>query len=276
MKTSFYIGVGVAAVLSVAAANAQVLGGSATGALGGTLSGGMRDMGLSTQGSGNGSFDSDFGTGALGRAGDIGGRATSRVRNSTEAVGGRTRSTLRDARSRGNSAVTTAAGTARDTANAARQVEATASAAGSIASDASVAGNQAAGAVDGAHQQQLLAAPVSGQQAETGGIAQTVTGSTANPVLPPSTDSNAAPDSTATPVSQSLLSNGSLGATQEHGAAQESATQESAEGSGAPVASVIEGSGTGSASGDASASRRGVSANASAEADGSANASLKR
>ena len=64
MKTRFtLIGIALAAALNCAAVDAQVLGGA--GGLGGTLSGGMRDMGVMTQGTMNGSLGADLDTSTL-------------------------------------------------------------------------------------------------------------------------------------------------------------------------------------------------------------------
>lgn len=166
MKTYFYIGAAVAGLLSAAAVNAQVLGGNVAGGLGGTLSGGMRDTSVITQGSGNGSFGGSLDTGSLRRSTtDITGRATSRVHGTTETVRERTRSGLNGTRAKTESAANVATGTAVDAAGnataATRQIDATTNIAGSLASDATVAGSEASGAFDAAHQQQLLASPVS-------------------------------------------------------------------------------------------------------------------
>lgn len=169
MKTYFYIGAAVAGLLSAAAVNAQVLGGNVAGGLGGTLSGGMRDMNVITQGSGNGSFGGSLDTGSLRRSTtDITGRATSRVHGTTDIARERTRSGLNGARAKTESAANVATGAAVDAAGnataATRQIDATTSVAGSLASDATVAGGEASGALDAAHRQQAVVSSVSESQ----------------------------------------------------------------------------------------------------------------
>lgn len=164
MKTYFYIGTAVAAVLSAAAVNAQVLGGSVAGGLGGTLSGGMRDMNVITHGSGDGSFGGGLEAGSLHRSTtDITGRTTNIVRNTAGTARERTRSGLNSARAKTEFAANAAASAAADTTSSAtaatRQIDATANIAGSLASDATTAGSEANGALDVMHQEQLQAGP---------------------------------------------------------------------------------------------------------------------
>lgn len=236
MKTCFYIGAAVAAVLSTAPVNAQVLGGNVAGGLGGTLSGGMRDMGVITQGSGNGSFGGSLDTGSLHRStSDITGRATNRVRNTAGTARDRTRSGLNGVRAKTESAANVATSAAENAAGnataATQQIDATANVAGSLASDATLAGSEAGGALDAAHQQQLLASP---------GTAPDLTSQTA-----PAADSDSGSDLTA---ALALL----------------------------PLSSEATNGSGGSAQSSTSASKNGVSANASGETSGTAGASLHR
>jgi len=143
MKTSFYVGAAVAAVLCASTVNAQVLGGSAGGGLGGALSGGVRDFGVMTQGNGNGAIGSSFDTGPLsGRASDLGSRVGSRARNAGDTARGHAESATGKVKDSAASATTAAAGKANATKDAARQasipqLDATSSATGSLTSAAS-------------------------------------------------------------------------------------------------------------------------------------------
>lgn len=121
MKTrSMLIGVAMAAALNCAAVNAQVLGGgSIGGGLGGTLSGGMRDMNVMTQGAMNGSLGADLDTGSLRRTTrGTAERATDRVRDTSGAVKDRAASKIdqtRDTAGAVKDRATTTLDQARDT-----------------------------------------------------------------------------------------------------------------------------------------------------------------
>lgn len=158
MKTRSMIGVAMVAVLSCAAANAQVLGGGGIGGgLGGTLSGGMRDMQMTTQGALNGSFGADLDTSTLGRTTrDTAGRVTDRARNTTSAVRDRattkvdqTREKIGDTRDTATATTSAAAATAVGAINDV-QIEGAADMAGSATSSLSHDGLNVAGNAQGA------------------------------------------------------------------------------------------------------------------------------
>lgn len=267
MKAYFYIGAAVAAVLSSAAVNAQILDGNVAGGLGGTLSGGMRDMNVVTQGSGNGSFGGNLEMGSLRRSTtDITGRATNGVRNTVGATRERTRSGLNSVRVKTESAANAATSAAADAAGnataATRQINATTNVAGSLASNATVVGSEAGGVLDVAHQQQLLASPETAPDLVPQAVPENDSGSGLTVPLTQLPDrdeaKNESDDSSGSPLASSLDRNASV------------------QGSAAHPAALIEGSGNGSVQGSSSASKNGISANGSAQTSGTAGASLHR
>ncbi len=136
MKTrSMLIGVAMAAALNCAAVDAQVLGGgSIGGGLGGTLSGGMRDMNVMTQGAMNGSLGADFDTGSLRRTTrGTAERATDRVRDTSGAVKDRATTKVDQARDTTAAVSSAAAASATGAVNDV-QIEGAADIAGSAAS----------------------------------------------------------------------------------------------------------------------------------------------
>jgi hypothetical protein len=151
MKTrSLLIGVAMAAALNCAAVNAQVLGGGDIGGgLGGTLSGGMRDMNVTTHGAMNGSLGTDLDTGSLRRTTrGTAERATNRARSTTGAVKERAAAKADQTRDTTSTVASTAAASAMSTIDDV-QIEGTADVAGSAASGVSRDGVNLAGDAQG-------------------------------------------------------------------------------------------------------------------------------
>lgn len=254
------IGATFATVLNCAAAHAQVLGGDIGGAVGGTLSGGMRDMGVITHGNAAGSLGTDLDTGSLHRSTrDTLDRTTTRARNTAGAARNRAESTISSARDSSANIATSAAATATQSVNP-QQIDAVTNVAGSVAGDASTNGAQLAGAANGAADQQA----VLGSDALKSG-------------LPNVTDNGqAVPQGTTNAGESSGALGGVTGSALSASNSPSTASAPSA--SEAPSASNVlstSGNANGAASGDASASKRGVpartSASASAQGSGSAN-----
>lgn len=104
MKTKYLLGATIVSALYCMSANAQLLGGHATGALNGALSGGvggMRDVDVMGHGGGHGSFGTDLDTDSLRHSTrDATSRVTDRTRSTVGAVHDRSESTLGAARER--------------------------------------------------------------------------------------------------------------------------------------------------------------------------------
>lgn len=152
MKTrTLMIGVAMVAALNCAAVNAQVLGGgNLGGGLGGTLSGGLRDMNVMTQGGANGSFGSDLDTTPLRRGvRDTAERTTGRVRDTAGTVRDRAKSKVDQTRDAASTTVSPAVATASNAVNDV-QIESAADAAGSATSTVSRDGVNLAGDAQGA------------------------------------------------------------------------------------------------------------------------------
>jgi hypothetical protein len=138
MKTrTVILGIAMVAALNCTIAQAQVLGGGVGGALGsnvgGTMSGGMRDVSVLGSGNAGGSLSGDLDTGRLHRtARGAPDRTTDRVRNTTPGVRDRAQSTAGNARHASANVAASTESTAAQTVSAQR-VDGAASA-GSIAS----------------------------------------------------------------------------------------------------------------------------------------------
>jgi hypothetical protein len=97
---NFLTGAAVAAVLAASgSANAQLLGGGATGSLGGSLTGGLGNVGATAGGTLNGSLRGS--TDALGRVRDAGSRETGRAERAATAARGQVESVTADASATG-------------------------------------------------------------------------------------------------------------------------------------------------------------------------------
>jgi hypothetical protein len=265
MKT-YLIGAAVAAVLGCASANAQVLSGGLGGSVGGALSGGMRDTGVMTHGSGNGSFGTDLDAGSLRRnTSDITGRATNRVRNTADVARDKAHSTVSTVRDESAGVAGAASSQAQTAASATRNIDAATSAAGSLASTANANGGKASGALDATHDQQLLA-PVDAPQMDRASVTN-LAGTSAASSSVQQVASQGSPaavptaPTTGEPVKSGLLATKSVGGDTSGATPSEGATNTQA-----PL--IAQGSG------NASASKHGFSA--SGEANGSASASLQR
>lgn len=190
MKTYFYVGAAVAAVLSCSAVNAQVLGGNVAGGLGGAMHGGLRDTSVITQGHGNGAFGADLGTGS--RIGtlrdttsDVTGRVRNRTRDTAGGVRGRTESMIGNVKGKGEGAASVTASTASDAVATVRQTEAPQfDATGSLTSAASFTSQEASGSLDATHQAQAIASPVSAPQVESPAAIPAQPASEAQPLKP--------------------------------------------------------------------------------------------
>ena len=122
----FLTSAAVAAVLATSGtANAQVLGGGATGGLGGSVTGGLGNIGATGNGALNGSLRGT--TDALGRTREIGSRATDRVKGTAASAKGQAESAVAGAEATASGTLDSAVGTATDATDAA---SATADAAG--------------------------------------------------------------------------------------------------------------------------------------------------
>jgi len=173
MKTYFYVGAAVAAVLSCSAVNAQVLGGNVAGGLGGAMQGGLRDTSIITQGHGSGAFGADLDTGS--RIGtlrdttsDVTGRVKNRTRDTAGNVRGRTESTIGNVKGKGEGAANVTASTASDAVTTVRQTEAPQlDATGSLNSAASLTSKEASGSLNAAQQAQAISPPVNAPQVES-------------------------------------------------------------------------------------------------------------
>ena len=162
LKTSFYIGAAVAAALSVSAANAQIVGGS--GGLGGAVTGGVRNPGVVTQGSG--ALRTDVDTAAQTEA------LRRKTAENAQRTKERTQSTGDAVKSRGEAAASSAAGKTNAVADEARRIEPPTAAAnsavnGSMASDASLAGRDVASTASAAQQTHVNAKPMEMPKAAT-------------------------------------------------------------------------------------------------------------
>lgn len=165
MKTRIYIAAvttALAATLGCSAVNAQILGGNAAGGLGGTLSGGLRDASVMTQGGADGSFGTDFDAGS----------SIGTLRRTTSSAADRTQSTVGKAKEKSELIANSSVNKASEAAATARQtelpqVDATSAASGSLASAANVAGSEASGALGASQQAQALSAPVDSTAIET-------------------------------------------------------------------------------------------------------------
>jgi hypothetical protein len=190
MKTYFYVGAAVAAVLSCSAVNAQVLGGNVAGGLGGAMQGGLRDTSVMTQGHGNGAFGADLDTGSrIGTLRDTSSDVTGRVRNRTRDtagdVRGRTESTIGKAKSRGEGAASATANTASDAVTTVRHTEAPQfDATGSLNSAAGLTSEEASGSLNATHQVQAISSPVSAPQVDSPAATPAQPASEAQPLKP--------------------------------------------------------------------------------------------
>ena len=122
----FLTSAAVAAVLATSGtANAQILGGGATGGLGGSITGGLGNIGATGSGTLNGSVRGT--TDALGRTREIGSRATDRVKGTAASAKSQAESAVAGAEATASGTLDAAVGTATDATDA---VSATADAAG--------------------------------------------------------------------------------------------------------------------------------------------------
>ena len=131
----FLTSAAVAAVLATSGiANAQLLGGGATGGLGGSVTGGLGNIGATGSGTLNGSLRGT--TDALGRTREIGSRATDRVKGTAASAKSQAESAVAGAEATASGTLDSAVGTATDATDA---VSATADAAGEVGSSADLA-----------------------------------------------------------------------------------------------------------------------------------------
>ena len=142
---NFLTSAAVAAVLATSGiANAQILGGGATGGLGGSVTGGLGNIGATGSGTLNGTVRGT--TDALGRTREIGSRATDRVKSTAASAKGQAESAVAGAEATASGTLDTAVGTAMDATDA---VSATADAAGEVGSSADLATEDLSGNVGG-------------------------------------------------------------------------------------------------------------------------------
>jgi len=131
----------VAAVLAASGtANAQLLGGGASGGLGGSVTGGLGNVGATAGGTLNGSVRG--GTDALGRTRELGTRAAGRAQDTASSARGQVESAAAGTEATASGAVDAATGTAADATDA---VSATANAAGEAGSSADAATDSLSG-----------------------------------------------------------------------------------------------------------------------------------
>ena len=153
------LGAVIAAALNCSPANAQVLGGNVGGAVNGTLSGGMRDLGVITHGGAAGSLGADLDTGSLHRTTrDTLDRTTTRARNTAAAARKRAESTVGEASSTSANVATSAAATATQSIDT-QQIGAVTNVAGSAAANATTDAAQLSGAANGSANQAALLEP---------------------------------------------------------------------------------------------------------------------
>ena len=130
---NFLTGAAVAAVLAASgSANAQLLGGGATGGLGGSVTGGLGNIGATGSGTLNGSVRGT--TDALGRTREIGSRATDGVKDSAARAKDQAESAAEGAEATASGALDSAVSTAEGATDA---VSATADLAGNASGDVS-------------------------------------------------------------------------------------------------------------------------------------------
>jgi hypothetical protein len=285
MKTrTLLMSAAIAAVLNIAPVNAQILGGNATGGLGGTLSGGTRDMSAITRGGANGSFGGELDAGSLSRTtSGVTDRAGNRVHDTAGAARTRTRSKLGEVQGASKSAANASANAAGNTLSATRNIESTAAVTGSAVSAASIDSHELNGAADAVASKQVAAqpamsAPVNGDVVSRSALDSAVQGSNSTqPMasnvqsgLTGATDGAVTGSGSSSPM-QSAANHQLLADSSAHGGA-------SGEGSIGKSPVNFDAQGEGSAKGNATASKDGVSArpSASAQGSGSANVSAQR
>lgn len=190
MKTYFYVGAAVAAVLGCSAVNAQVLGGNVAGGLGGAMQGGLRDTSIITQGHGNGAFGADLDTGSrIGTLRDTTSGVTGRVRNRARDTAGDVRggaeSGIGKVKAKGEGAASASANTASDAVTTVRQTEGPQlDAMGSLNSAAGFTSREASGSLDATHQAQAISSPVGAPQVESPAAAPAQPADEAQPLQP--------------------------------------------------------------------------------------------